>query len=63
MKNKETEKKLVRDPVCGMRIEPDDAADISIYKNKIFYFCSHGCQKIFEIEPEKYIVPKEEKHS
>lgn len=45
---------LVRDPVCGMWIEPDDAADIILYKERIFYFCAPGCKIAFEKEPEKF---------
>ena len=54
MKNKR-EDKTVRDPVCGMWINPDDAADIMLYKEKIFYFCAPGCKIAFEKEPEKFI--------
>jgi YHS domain-containing protein len=48
------ENKTVRDPVCGMWIEPDDAADVEIYKEKIFYFCAPSCKKDFQENPEKY---------
>lgn len=45
---------LVRDPVCGMKFNPDDAADIEVYKEKIFYFCAPGCKKEFKRNPENY---------
>ncbi|MDO8550588.1 MAG: YHS domain-containing protein, partial [Ignavibacteria bacterium] len=54
MKEKENKRQLVRDPVCGMWIEPDDAADMEIYKGKIFYFCAPCCKKDFEENPEPY---------
>lgn len=45
---------LVRDPVCGMKIEPEYAADLDFYKGKIFYFCAPSCKKKFEEDPDKY---------
>lgn len=54
MKENENKKQLVRDPVCGMRIEPEDAADSILYKEIIFYFCAPACKKEFELDPEKY---------
>lgn len=38
-----------------MWIEPEYAADIEIFKEKIFYFCAPGCKIAFEKEPEKFI--------
>ena len=43
-----------------MWIEPDDAADIMLYEDKIFYFCAPGCKKAFEKEPEKFIKVNQE---
>jgi len=47
--------KLVRDPVCGMRIDPDDAVDVIIYKGKIYYFCAHSCCNKFNEQPDRFI--------
>lgn len=55
MKENGNKKHVVRDPVCGMWIEQDDAADIILYNEKIFYFCAPGCKIAFEKEPEKYL--------
>jgi len=46
---------LMRDPVCGMWIYPDDAVDIIIYKGKIYYFCAHSCCKKFNEQPDHFI--------
>jgi len=62
-KTKENKEQLIRDPVCGMWIEPDDAADIMLYEDKIFYFCAPGCKKAFEKEPEKFIKVNQEELS
>ncbi|OGU77477.1 MAG: hypothetical protein A2V93_00270 [Ignavibacteria bacterium RBG_16_34_14] len=58
MNEKTTKKQLVRDPVCGMWIEPKDAADETLYKDKIFYFCAPGCKKEFQKNPEQYFSNK-----
>lgn len=43
------------DPVCGMTVNPDDAAGSSEYQGQTYYFCSKGCKAAFDKEPEKYI--------
>ncbi len=45
----------VKDPVCGMDIDPATAAGKSEYKGQTYYFCSLGCKKSFDKEPEKYV--------
>jgi Cu+-exporting ATPase len=47
----------VHDPVCGMDIDPTTAAGTSGYKGQTYYFCSPGCKKSFDKDPEKYISP------
>jgi len=44
----------VKDPVCGMEIDPKTAAGQSDFKGQTYYFCSLGCKKAFDKEPEKY---------
>lgn len=46
----------VKDPVCGMEIDPATAAGKSEYMGRTYYFCSLGCKKSFDKEPEKYIA-------
>ncbi|QGF23641.1 heavy metal translocating P-type ATPase [Raineyella fluvialis] len=45
----------VTDPVCGMTIDPETAAGSAEYKGEMYWFCSPGCQKSFEKDPEKYL--------
>ncbi len=52
----------VRDPVCGMDIDPANAAGKSEYKGQTYYFCSSGCKKAFDKEPEKYLGQTAEAH-
>lgn len=43
------------DPVCGMQVDPKTAAGKSEYQGKTYYFCSPGCKKSFDKEPQKYL--------
>ena len=52
----------VKDPVCGMDIDPSTAAGKSDYKDQTYYFCSPGCKKDFDKEPEKYLGKGEQAH-
>lgn len=45
----------VHDPVCHMDIDPATAAGKSEYKGQTYYFCSLGCKKAFDEDPEKYL--------
>ncbi len=45
---------MVKDPVCGMMIDPKTAAGKSEYQGQTYYFCSLGCKKDFDKEPQKY---------
>ena len=44
----------VKDPVCGMMIDPGTAAAKRTYVGKDFYFCAQGCARTFDAEPQKY---------
>lgn len=50
----------VHDPVCHMDIDPATAAGKSEYKGKTYYFCSLGCKKSFDEDPEKYLGKTDE---
>jgi Cu+-exporting ATPase len=45
----------LKDPVCGMDLDPQTAADKSEYQGMVYYFCCSGCKKSFEKQPGKYI--------
>ena len=45
----------VKDPVCGMDIDPATAAGKSEYKGQTYYFCCPGCKRSFDQNPEKYV--------
>src|ERR1041385_9024175 len=48
----------VRDPVCGMYVDPAKARGSSEYKGETYYFCSPRCLERFKVEPEKYLASK-----
>jgi Cu+-exporting ATPase len=45
----------VRDVVCGMTVDSETAEYKSEYKGETYYFCSPGCKRSFDKEPEKYL--------
>jgi Cu+-exporting ATPase len=49
-----------RDPVCRMYIDAETAAIKSEYNGKTYYFCSDGCKKAFDANPEKYAAMSRE---
>jgi YHS domain-containing protein len=53
---------LVKDLVCGMEIDPKEAAGMSEYNGQTYYFCSVGCKKAFDKEPEKYVKSDHQHH-
>lgn len=44
----------VKDPVCGMMIDPETAKLTSEYKGHAYYFCSPRCKASFDREPAEY---------
>ena len=50
---KETIEK-VKDVVCGMEIDPAEAAATKKYGWKSYHFCSQSCFTKFSKDPEKY---------
>jgi YHS domain-containing protein len=44
----------VTDPVCGMTIEPKNAAGSSQHAGKTVYFCSASCKGKFDANPAAY---------
>jgi YHS domain-containing protein len=47
--------KMVKDPVCGMVVDPAKTETTADYEGKTYYFCIPGCQTAFEKAPEKFI--------
>lgn len=49
---------MAKDPVCDMDVDPKTAAGKSEYQGQTYYFCSPGCKKSFDKEPQKYVKPE-----
>ncbi|MBM6583197.1 heavy metal translocating P-type ATPase [Microvirga sp. BT689] len=47
----------VKDPVCGMMVDPHSTTHRAQYQGKPYYFCSSGCHSKFTAEPAKYVEP------
>src|SRR5918996_3619695 len=45
---------MVTDPVCGMRIDTDDAAATAEYEGETYYFCSEACREAFVSGPDSF---------
>ena len=48
-------KRLVTDPVCGMKIDPDTAYSKIEHRGRVVYFCSRMCEEEFKKNPKKYL--------
>ena len=46
----------VKDPVCGMMVDPEKAAGKLEHAGKTYYFCSSRCAERFGKEPEKFLA-------
>lgn len=53
-----TESTRIKDPVCGMMVDPTTARGGSyIYQGQTYYFCNPKCNERFQAEPGKYLDP------
>ncbi|WP_270933175.1 heavy metal translocating P-type ATPase [Falsiroseomonas oryzae] len=48
----------VKDPVCGMMLNPATTAHHADHLGTTYHFCSAGCRTKFTADPAKYIAPK-----
>ena len=54
-----TQDEVIRDPVCGMTVDPDAGKPSLQYRGRTFHFCSNGCRTKFEAAPENYLTAKD----
>ena len=47
----------VKDPVCGMMVDPHATQHKAEHAGRPYYFCSAGCRAKFLAEPERYLDP------
>ena len=48
----------VKDPVCGMSVDPHTAAHRADHDGHPYYFCAAGCRTKFVADPAKYLTPR-----
>jgi P-type Cu+ transporter len=48
----------VKDPVCGMTVDPQAAKHRTTHAGASYFFCSAGCRQKFEADPDRYLAPK-----
>ena len=53
------QQKAVRDPVCGMTVEPDASTAHAEHAGMKYYFCSQRCCDKFVAEPSRYTGAKQ----
>ena len=46
---------IVRDPVCGMTVDPDSSDHAASHNNHSYFFCSAGCKTKFEADPDAFV--------
>ena len=51
----DTQAPQATDPICGMQVDPATAAGSSEYQGTSYYFCSMGCKRQFERDPQRYV--------
>ena len=44
----------VKDPVCGMTVDPLASAGKSDYAGKSYFFCGLGCKRRFDSAPTQF---------
>ncbi|MER8628882.1 heavy metal translocating P-type ATPase [Mesorhizobium opportunistum] len=47
---------VLRDPVCGMTVDPAAGKPTAEHGGRLYHFCSEGCRTKFQAEPEKYLT-------
>ncbi len=53
----------VKDPVCGMDVDPAATAHHAEHGGAAYHFCSAKCRERFVAEPERWLKPKQEQPS
>lgn len=55
----------VKDPVCGMTVDPNHAKAAAVHDGRTYFFCSTSCREKFEQAPTKFVTtkPQEVQHA
>jgi len=50
---------VIRDPVCGMTVDPEAGKPTQEHAGHVFHFCSNGCREKFAASPGDYLEAKD----
>jgi P-type Cu+ transporter len=50
-------KTTVKDPVCGMTVDPQTAKHRAEHGGRTYYFCAERCRMKFQADPARYVSP------
>jgi Cu+-exporting ATPase len=53
-RNGQSDNDIIRDPVCGMTVDPDAGKPTAVHDGRTYHFCCAGCMNKFEADPEAY---------
>src|SRR2546425_7452001 len=53
--NQNAREHRVKDPVCGMTVDPRNAAGSYEYNGHTYFFCSTGCLNKFRDDPDRFL--------
>ncbi|MEO7422002.1 MAG: heavy metal translocating P-type ATPase, partial [Ornithinibacter sp.] len=53
---------VVKDPVCGMEVDPAVSDHVAEHDGQSFHFCSGNCQATFEASPDTYLGTHANQH-
>jgi Cu+-exporting ATPase len=54
---------MATDPICGMTVDPKNAAGKHEYDGQTYYFCSQHCMTQFKKDPERFVKPAAAAHA
>ena len=46
----------MKDPVCGMKVNPETARNKAEEAGRVYYFCGPSCLKKFQLDPNRYFA-------
>jgi Cu+-exporting ATPase len=50
---------VIRDPVCGMTVDPAAGKPSTEHDGRQFHFCSESCRTKFVAHPDNYLAAKD----
>lgn len=57
--HQESRSRIAKDPVCGMDLDPGQAATSEAHGGETYFFCCVSCAEKFRADPERYLMEEE----